>query len=288
MDDTGKKILNLMFRPFEKICVSPNKYGYHSVDLGSAMSDKVTLVSPNAERPIEYIHSDRLTLVALNPINGWRNDESCTAFRNILVEMDAGPARAQLEYIKSMKLPYSAAIWSGNKSIHFLISIDQDFPSEEVYRTFAMWILKALPMADQKTFNPSRSIRIPGSYREPGKKQRLIEYKGPVKLKDLAQWAMEHPEAMPVTKKVRPKSNFFDFDDLRPWVKIRLANGLDKRKSRNGQWYAIAFEFALSSYSYDDTIKILGGFFTPDRDFKEREWRTAIKSAFKTVNKKQP
>lgn len=278
--------MNLMFRPGERVCVSHNKYGYHSVPLESALADRVTLVSPDIRRKHEIFHTDRLTLVSLNPNAKWREDETCTAFRNILVEMDYGPLKQQLDHIKAIGLPYSAAIFSGNKSIHFLISLDQDFPSENVYRLFSQWILKAIPLADQKTFNPSRSIRIPGSYREPGKKQRLIEYNGPVKLVDLVAWLERHPEAKPVRGPLRDKKEEFDPNIIKPWVMERLQNGLDRRKGRSNQWFAIAFEFALSGISEDATLRILGGFFVPDRDFKEKEWKTTINSAFKHVDKK--
>jgi hypothetical protein len=285
MDETGKKLFDLMFRPGERVCVSHNKFGYHSIPLENAFLDKVSLVSPDAERPIETVHSDRLTLVSLNPNAKWREDASCTAFRNILVEMDSGPLKSQLEHIKAMELPYSAAIFSGNKSIHFLISTNEDFPNEDMYRLFSQWILKAIPMADQKTFNPSRSIRIPGSYREPGKKQRLIEFKGPVNMKDLATWLQRHPEARPKKGPVREKSEGFAYERLSEWATKRLINGLDKRKGRSNQWYALAYEFALAGYSEDDTLKILGGYFVPDRDFKEKEWKTTIISAFKHVDR---
>lgn len=274
-----------MFRPEERVCVSHNQFGYHSIPLDSAFLDKVPLLSRDSETP-RFVDGDKLTLVSLNPNRGWREDETCTAFRNILVEMDVGPIKQQLEHIKAIGLPYSAAIFSGNKSVHFLISLDQDFPNEKIYRLFAQWILKAIPLADQKTFNPSRSIRIPGAYREPGKKQRLIEYKGPVAMKDLVEWLQRHPGAKPRTGPLRNKSGEFNYDKLRPWVRKRLINGLDTRKGRSNQWFAISYEFCLASYSEDDTIKILGQFFVPERDFKEKEWLTTIKSAFKTVEKK--
>lgn len=280
-----------MFREGESVCVSHNKYGYHSIPLYAVSSDEVPLISPHSNVPIRYIHSNDLTLVSLNPNNKWREDKSCTAFRNILVEIDTGSIKSQIEYIKTINLPYSAIIFSGNKSAHVLISLDQDFPNEETYRLFAQWTLRAIPLADQKTFNPSRSIRIPGAYREPGKKQRLIEFKGPVKIADLADWLKKHPEARPNNKPVRERtSDEFNYDKIRPWAKKRLARikefGLDKRKGRSNQWYALAYEFALSGYAESDTIEILGGFFTPEKDFKEKEWKTTIRSAFKTVDKK--
>ena len=278
-----------MFKPDETICVSNSKYGFHSVPLSMVFNGKVTLVpTPKSceDRGLiwgpeyfEKVTNDQLTLVALNPIKGWRQDECCTAFRNFLVEIDGQELKAQLDYIKALKMPYSAIVFSGNKSMHFLISLDQDLPNEKIYRLFSEWILNIATMADQMTKNPSRSIRIPGAMRKEGR-QRLVEFKGPVKLEDLVSWLKDHPGARPKVPEKRQIVKDRQFNNIADWAINLLQNGLNPHKSRNLQWYSIAYEFALSSYSEDDTIEILRNYFTPERDFKEREWLTTIKSAF--------
>jgi hypothetical protein len=291
LHETGKKLLNLMFRPGERVCVSHNKYGYHSIPLESAFKDKVTLVpTPEScekrglafdEDAYEKVNGEQLLLVALNPMkDGYRDDENCSAFRNFLVEMDGLGLQEQINYIKAVKMPYSAIIFSGNKSLHFLVSLSEDLPSEKVYRIFSEWILAIANLADQKTKNPSRSIRIPGGMREEGK-QILVDFKGPVDIKDLAAWLNTHPEAKPEPPQKRRVSTNPDFNGVAEWAVDLLLNGIDESKGRNNQWYSIAYEFALSGYSEDDTIEVLGGFFTPERSFKEREWIITIKSAFK-------
>lgn len=284
MDATGVKLLNLMFRPNETVCVSHNKFGYHSMSLEDAFKSKVSLLPVDQERPLELVDGERLALVALNPIQGFRTDANCTAYRNFLVEMDTGPLDAQKAYAIQRKLPYSAIVFSGNKSLHFLISLDKDLPNEKVWREFAEWILNIMTMADQATKNPSRSIRIPGAIREPGKIQRLEEFKGSVKFEDLYKWLASHPESRPMpTVKRKIHDGEFDLDLLRPWVGNALKNGLNPRKGRNQQWFAIACEFALAGCSEDDTIDKLSRYFTPDRDFKEKEWMASIRSAFKYI-----
>lgn len=283
MDDTGKKLLNLMFRPGETVCVSHNKYGYHSIPLENALNGPVTLIPPDSNRAWETPNSNDLTLVALNPIVGFRQDLGCTAFRNFLVEMDYGPLPEQLAYAKKIGLPYSAVVFSGNKSLHFLVSLSTDLPDEATYRKLSEWILGIATIADQNTKNPSRSIRVPGSYREPGKKQILVELKGPTSLKDLATWLNQHPDAKPKEKEKREISGKHDFSKLKQWVIDRLLNGLDPNQGRNKQWFSIACEFALAGYSEDDTMDILTDFFSPDRDFSEREWKTSLRSGFKYI-----
>ena len=287
MNEKTVSFLKLMFNDGETICVSDSKFSTHSIPLEYVINNNVTLVSPNPNVPIKIVGNDKLTMVALNPIKGFKKDDACYRFRNFLVELDYGNRVEQIKYLNTMGILYSAMVWSGSKSVHTLISLSEDLPNENVYRVFSKWILNIVSMADQNTFNPSRSIRMPEAIRpETGDSQELIEIRSRVNIKDLVAWLQKHPEARPINKPLREKSEDFDFQHLRPWVRKRLINGLDKRKGRSNQWYAIAYEFALSGYSEDDTIKFLGGYFVPDRDFKEKEWKTTIKSAFKTVDKK--
>lgn len=295
MDKSGRDLLNLMFRPGETVCVSHNKYGYHSIPIEEVLQDKIVTLVPTedscAKRNIEWCpenfdssHTDDLTLVALNPIKGWRKDLNCTAFRNFLIEMDYGPLPEQLKYAKDIGLPYSAAIFSGNKSLHFLISLDQDLPNEAIWRTMAEWTLGIATAADQNTKNPSRQIRIPGALREQGKRQEVYEWKGVTSIQDFSKWLATYPDAKPRPPEKRVINGTPDFSKLKPWVPQRLAKGIVGAKSgRNKEWFAIACEFALAGYSEDDTIDKLSRFFTPDRDFKEREWKTSIHSAFKYI-----
>lgn len=292
MDETGKKLLRLMFREDETICVSTSQFGYHSIPLNKAMDGEVTLVptQESAEKrklswtdSFEKVHSSQLLMCALNPIKGFRTDANCTAYRNFLVEIDIGPIEGQIQYVKRIGLPYSAMVFSGNKSIHTLVSLSQDLVDEKTFRHTAQWILNICTIADQQTKNPSRSIRIPGAYREPGKQQALVDFKGQVNPEDLFNWLRIHPEAEPKERERKPISDKLDIDRLPNWVADRLVNGLDPTKGRNGQWFAMAIEFALASYEEDDTISILSEFFSPDADFKEKEWLTSIHSGFTYV-----
>lgn len=284
MHDNAKKLLKLMFREGETICVSNSKYGYHAIPLENASVDPVTLLSPNPDVPMQFVPSNTLNLVALNPIKGFREDINCTAFRNFLVEMDTGPLAQQMAYIRASGMPYSAVMFSGNKSLHFLISLDKDVPNEETWRILSEWTLNVVPLADPNTKNPSRSIRIPDAIREADKMQRLVEFKGPVNFSEFAAWLQKWPSAKPFIREKRTvTADGGEFDRVKKWVPFALAKGLNPTKGRNKQWFAIACEYALAGYSEDDTLDKLSRWFNPDRDFKEREWKTTIKSAFKYI-----
>lgn len=282
MDSKGHELLKLMFKEGETICVSHNKYGYHSVPLEMVLGETVTQVSPDTARDFEYVNTDKLQLVALNPIKGFRNDASCTKFRNFLVEMDAGELKSQKEYITNLKMPYSACVFSGNKSLHFLISLSEDLPNEKVYRTLAEWILKIVTLADPNTKNPSRSIRIPGAIRGE-KKQLLVDIPGKVTLNQLGSWLGKYPDLKPKEREARRISGTKDVEKVKPWARKLMIDGLDPNKGRNKQWFTIACEFALAGYSEVEATEIMAKYFQEDQDFKEREWLTAIRSAFKHI-----
>lgn len=274
-----------MFRPGEKVCVSPDKFGYHCLPLESTFSGNVTLVSQNPKIPESRAQTDDLLLVSLNPSKGFREDNNCTSYRNFLIEMDTGSSDEQMHYIyDQLRMPFSAAIFSGNKSLHFLISLSSDLPNEKIYRHFAEWILNIATLADQMTKNPSRSIRIPGAFREPGKQQKLVQYNGSVDVLDLVRWLGKYPNARPKKREKKISKEDRGMDKVKYWVRKRIKMGLDPTKGRNIQWYSIAYEFALAGYSEESTIIKLGEYFSEDKDFKEREWLTTIKSAFKNAN----
>lgn len=286
MNDQAKSLLKLMFDENDTICVSDSKFAYHSVPYKTVISEEIPLVSSNEKVPVKKVQSDKLILVSLNPINGFRSDANCYKFKNFLLELDYSDLKSQKEYIERLGIPISACIYSGNKSLHFLISLSKSLPSEKVYRFFSEWILNVATLCDSNCKNPSRSIRLPGNIRpDTGKMQTLEEIRGTVELEDLIKWLNLHPDSRPKERPVRKMAEKPDFEKVSSWVKEMVYSGI-KPPNRNKKWFSAAVEFALSGYEESDTIQILGNYFEPEADFKEKEWKTAIKSAFKWVRER--
>lgn len=284
MDETGKSLLKLLFNEDELVCVQPNKYAYHSIPLKNAMDGRITLVSENPNQPTRYCDSSQLILVAINPIKGFRQDSSVTNFRSFLWEIDVGPIKEQLGYLKHIGVPISAQIFSGNKSVHALTILDQDLPDEKTWRYLNKWTLNILTMCDDQCLNPSRNVRIPGAYREPGKKQRLISIGERVKLSDFMAWLNKYEHLRPKVKEKKPLPDGEpDLARLSPWARAMLSKGVSFRNGRNQGWYGLAYDLALAGFSEDQGIEILGKRFTEEDDFKEKEWLTTVKSAFRKV-----
>lgn len=284
-----EKLLELLFNAGEHICVSPNKLGYHSVSMADYWNGDIRLIPPpDAYNPEPtWCESQDVQLVAINPVRGFRRDENVTAFRSFLVEMDDGGLKEQYDYIQSLGMPWSACVFSGSKSLHFAITLDEDLPDEDTYRMFAEWILKIAEKADPLTKNPSRSIRFAGnSRRETGKEMRLVEIKSRVKLADLMFWLTKHPDKDPrleMTK--RAATTTPSIEGIPVWVWNKLNNGIDESKGRNNEWFGIFMEFSKAGHSYEDIVESLEQYFTPDRDFRLREWKTIAKSAYKRVER---
>jgi len=309
MHSDATKLLKLMFNPSETICLSPNQFGYQSLPIEQVLeSASIPLVpTPESvekinewregkgyapktlEQSIEQCPTDTLQLVALNPVNGYRTDSNVYKYRSFMVEMDTGTGTAedlqsQATHIKNYDLPFSACIFSGGKSLHYLITLDEDIETEEEWRHLAEWILAAIPLADQMTKNPTRSIRVPGAYRTEKKKfQKLIKIGERISKDTLMAWLRRFPGDEPKKYVREYRSDTPQFSLIKPWVLKLLNDGLNPNRGRSNQWYSISYEFALRGYSEFDTIELLSAYFVESKTFKRKELLTAIKSAFKIV-----
>jgi hypothetical protein len=269
MKKITNKFLNLFFNQGEEICFSANKYAYPS-------------------EPQNNINEEKTVLVAINPIKGQRKDENVTAYRTFMVECDDMGLREQLNYIKDSGFPFSYCCFSGNKSLHFALVLDHDIPSDHIYRHTYQWILNILEKADQKTKNPSRSIRFPNVIRPDTGKQQSIYYIGErISLEKLSEWLNKFPHKMPeVLSRPRGRSQTPNFEGIKPWVAQSLIIGIHNMEgSRNQRWMSIGCEFALNGYDLDSTIYYLEQFFQEQSDFKQREWLTAVKSGWNYADK---
>ena len=120
---------------------------------------------------------DTWTNIILNPVKGGIKEQDITAYRNFLIEFDPDKQSwdASNEFERSLKLnsqataiieamaPVSAAVYSGNKSIHFLIALQSpiNLQSWKIYRK-ALQV--AFPDADPNS-SAVIGIRNPGNVR---------------------------------------------------------------------------------------------------------------------------
>jgi len=278
--------LKLFFDEGEQFCVSPDQYAYHSVGVESFKENSVKLVSPNPDFSPKTVPFSSMALMAVNPINGFRNDNNCTSLRNFLIEMDDGTLEEQYNYIKSTGLPYSCCVYSGGKSLHFGVALTQDLKSIETYRDVAKWILSICSKADQQTGNPSRCIRVPDAKRG-DKVQRLLENKGRISLDDLYSFLSKNKEHRPKKDKIREKNKEGVLSHWATNTMRDIAGAAAKSgEGRNQTWFKVFASFADSGYSFDDTVATAASFFEEEEDFREAEWLSAAESAYRRAGKR--
>jgi hypothetical protein len=276
--------LDLLFDPGESVCVSPNKYAYYSVTLDQFKSGQIQLI--NKSKNSYHYKSNAMELISINPISGWREDANVTKFRSFLVEIDDGSLSEQLSYIKDLKVPYSACVFSGSKSLHFAITLDTPFESLSTYKYVAEWILNIVKKADQNTKNPSRGIRIPGAIRSSTKKeQKLIELKSRITMDELNAWLSEYEEfkPKPIDEDVEMIT---DLGFVPLWVVKKLEDGIHNKGSRNSTWYIIAHRIAEAGLNEDEAVSVLSRYYEEQPDFTRREWEYVIRNTVKKYRNK--
>jgi hypothetical protein len=130
--------------------------------------------------------------IAINALQSTRKDSNVVKYRNFLIEIDAGTLEDQLKYVDTLGLPFSTCVYSGGKSLHFIISLTEPLANEAEYRDWAADLLSIVDKADPTTHNPSRFTRMPGVVRpDKGKFQELIKINGRVTQDELAGWMLK-------------------------------------------------------------------------------------------------
>lgn len=162
------KFLNLLFDKEQVTCFAEDPFG---VKVGEQPKEQDIFFSINALHPTED----------MQPIKHWhaadkprRADANVVCFRNFLIELDNMELDKQEQYVLD-KLPISTQVFSGSKSYHFIISLEQPLRDYSEYMEYAARIHEMLPKIDSACKNPSRLSRLPGAVRpDTGLKQELL------------------------------------------------------------------------------------------------------------------
>lgn len=245
-----------LFDPEDKVCWGATKYD-------------------TASRPIRYVEVDE-QFVCLNALKGTRADANVTKFRNILIEFDKTSLEQQLADVR--QIPYSTLVFSGSKSHHAVISLEDPIPDETTYRRVVATLYERIKtyQPDTSAINPSRFTRAPEAYRAGNVVQSLLEVKGRVKNADFFAWLgplKPEPKLKPVVRGTR----------ILPISAVMfLKHGV--AENRNRAVFKNACIMLRAGYSIDECISLCSE--AVDLSFKEL--RATIKSAAKIVAKEIP
>ena len=148
-------------------------------------------------------------------------------YQNIVVEFDVGTVIAQRKKVEEAGLPYATATFSGNKSVHFVVSVFDRFSSLEEYSWFARAIYHVLDGdPDPKCKNANRLTRVPGSIRlDNGATQILLDVKTRITKAMLHSWLLNHPKVRNKFARFQAKERDDEIAKNRHAAQV-LANGI--------------------------------------------------------------
>jgi hypothetical protein len=112
-----------------------------------------------------YYNPEAGVWIRINPIKSGDDsgtDASVDSFRHLLVEFDGKPKQEQWAIFLDSKLPISAVIDSGGKSLHAWVRVDANSLEEFRKRQKQVYDYLADYIDDSSNKNPSRFSRLPG------------------------------------------------------------------------------------------------------------------------------
>jgi hypothetical protein len=253
-----------------------------------------------------------LQYFSVNPMKGdGRADDNVTKYRNFLIEFDKIALEQQIKGVAECGMPYSTATFSGSKSIHYIISLEEALPNRELYDFVVEWIYNILEpySVDTQTKNPSRFSRVPGGTNEKiyyqvdesGQQiedkrgypiedhrsyleQKLLKVNGRVPNDKLQAWLLAHPECQPKPKVYDRTTKLSDTADaslLSNWTRHLLANGIHNGK-RNAEVFKMGFDFIKCGFSLEEACSYFCQHAKNLGDFTIGEAEMALQSAYKT------
>lgn len=148
--------------------------------------------------------------VALNPLHTSRADANITAYRNILLEFDKHSIPKQNDFIERNKIPYSTLVYSGSKSLHCIVALNEGLTNREEYDELVDKLYFLLDpdnkWLDKSCKNPSRLTRLADVIRpDTGKLQNLMDIRPRISLSDLYKWMQQHKNYPTLFKYSRDK-----------------------------------------------------------------------------------
>lgn len=234
-------------------------------------TDDVYGVDPKSADGILYPDYQFFCINPLKPGTS-RRDDNVAVFRNILLEFDKGSLKEQLDWLN--EVPYSILTWSGGKSHHAIISLDEPCDTRKEYDALVRRIYAKVPMADKSVKNPSRLSRTPGALRNNGSEQVLVHNRARISQADLGAWL--GPEEKKLTTAQPEKRSL----GISPWTRNFLMLGAETGK-RNASLFAAACDMLRHGYDAD-MIAILA---QNAVDLPEQEIRACIRSAEQAIRR---
>jgi hypothetical protein len=157
-------LLTMLFKEGELVWFAYG-YKYDGIARGYARNIDQAVHYWLHSHPRHFFYGAKVGLNPADPMNPYRNHEHVLECRNILIEVDRGnlSKERQLELILKSGLPITSAVWSGGKSVHFVIALEDALTPAE-YKEWHQRICVALSdllEVDAATCKPANYTRLP-------------------------------------------------------------------------------------------------------------------------------
>lgn len=133
-------------------------------------------------------------------------DNNIGEYNNFIIEFDDISLEDQKKLVNKLKMPYTSAVFSGGKSIHYIISLVEPIDYETYLHYFNF--IQELTLCDIANKDQVRYSRLPFAFRD-GVEQELLELKEKVS-----------------------NQEFYDWIQSGEIKKIRLLNSFEKRRKK--------------------------------------------------------
>lgn len=182
LPDGTRALLRAAFEPGEAVRIVPAKLSDEDREVpdgdGPCLTREEWLRKLDAKKgdPNRLFKSTEKTgiYIAINPLKlGGSKDADVTAYRHALVEFDSISPLEQWMLYQASRLPCTAIISSGGKSVHAWVKVDAQDRREYDERVAAIYSHFAAYGLDVKNKNPSRLSRLPNCERFK-KRQELL------------------------------------------------------------------------------------------------------------------
>lgn len=238
MSDALVRTFRLLFRSGDQICVGDQ----FATEVGpQPIKASAPFYSLNPLHPsLDHVKAADGAITAFKS-TGRRADLNVTRFHNFLFEMDNTPLDVQLQHLQSCGIPWATIVYSGGKSYHAILSLEQPLEAKphttegidaykQTWKTLAAVITQRLnqplTLLDSACQNPSRLTRTPGAVRDNGNVQELIQLGRLCSADELAQLLREGPAQKQRPKIQRSEHEARSEEDLKLLLPVALVHKL--------------------------------------------------------------
>jgi len=226
--------------------------------------------------PIVIGDFNKYNFFSINPLREYRYDKNVTAYRNLLFEIDNISLEQQKSIIIKSELPYTSCVFSGKKSLHYIVSLSSPLTDKthytQVWKRIASYLNNVATemgikssdgssIIDQSCKNPSRLSRFPGALRD-GIEQKLIELRQRVTEIEFKKFLTLCPEIEIEKPKFRVVSPLDEQEGklgLRTSHFLRTGKDYKNEYSWHNMFLLAAKDMKAQNFSYDEAYSLLEG-----------------------------